>query len=441
MTERSAAANRTLGVAMLGCGVVGSEVARLLEVQRADLAARIGAELELVGIAVRRPQRARDLPVDPSLFTADADALVARDDLDVVIEVIGGIEPARGLLVSALERGVSVVTANKALLAEDGATLYDAARRGNADLYAEASVAGAIPLLRPLRESLAGDRVTRFIGIVNGTTNYILTKMDSTGAGFTEALEEAQALGYAEADPTADIDGFDAAAKAAILAGLAFHTRVTAADVHREGIADVTAGDVATARDMDGVVKLLAIAERGPDHTGRDSIGVRVHPAILPRSHPLAGVRDAYNAVFVEADAAGQLMFYGRGAGGAPTASAVLGDLVAVCRNRLTGARGSGDSSYAQLRIRPMGETVTRYNVSLDVADKAGVLAAVAKAFAVHDVSIQTVRQEGHGDDATLVLVTHEASDAALAATVEELRRLDSVRAVASVMRVEGVVE
>jgi homoserine dehydrogenase len=432
---------KVLRIAMLGCGVVGTEVARLLELQRDDLAQRIGAQLELVGVAVRRPNRARDLPIDPSLFTADAAGLVAREDVDVVIEVIGGIEPARSLLVTALARGASVVTANKALLAEDGATLYDAARRGNADLYCEASVAGAIPLLRPLRESLAGDRVTRVIGIVNGTTNYILTKMDATGAGFTEALEEAQALGYAEADPTADIDGFDAAAKAAILAGLAFHTRVTSADVYREGIADVTARDVVTAREMDGVVKLLAIAERGPDHAGRDSIGVRVHPAILSRGHPLAGVRDAYNAVFVEADAAGQLMFYGRGAGGAPTASAVLGDLVAVCRNRLTGARGAGDSSYAQLRIRPMGETVTRYHVSLDVADKAGVLANVALAFAAHDVSIQTVRQEGHGDDATLVLVTHEASDAALAATVEDLRLLDSVRAVASVMRVEGGVE
>jgi homoserine dehydrogenase len=262
--------------------------------------------------------------------------------------------------------------------------------------------------------------------------------MDSTGAGFADALEEAQALGYAEADPTADVEGFDAAAKAAILGGLAFHTRVTAADVHREGISDVTAADVASARDMDGVVKLLAIAERVPDRQGRESVGVRVHPAILPKSHPLAGVRDAYNAVFIEADAAGQLMFYGRGAGGAPTASAVLGDLVAVCRNRLSGARGAGDSSYAALPIRPMGEAVTRYHISLDVADKAGVLANVAQAFAAHDVSIQTLRQEGHGDDASLVLVTHEASDAALAATVEELRALDSVRAVASVMRVEG---
>jgi homoserine dehydrogenase len=431
----------TLRIALLGCGVVGSEVVRLLQLQRDDLAHRIGAPLELVGVAVRRPQRVRDLPVDASLFTSDSAALVAREDVDVVIEVIGGIEPARSLLVSALERGASVVTANKALLAEDGGTLYEAARRGNADLYCEASVAGAIPLLRPLRESLAGDRVTRVVGIVNGTTNYILSKMDSTGAGFSEALEEAQALGYAEADPSADIDGFDAAAKAAILAGLAYHTRVTSADVYREGIADVTAIHVATAREMDGVVKLLAIAERGPDHDGVDSIGVRVHPAILPRSHPLASVRDAYNAVFVEADAAGQLMFYGRGAGGAPTASAVLGDLVAVCRNRLTGARGSGDSSYAKLRIRPMEETITRYHVSLDVADKAGVLATIAQAFALHGVSIQTVRQHGRGEDATLVLVTHEASDGALTATVEELRRLDAVRQVTSVMRVEGGVE
>ena len=427
-----------LRVALLGCGVVGSDVVRLLDAHREDLAQRVGAPVELAGIAVRRPTRDRDLPVDPALFTSDATALVNREDVDIVIEVIGGIEPARSLLLAALGRGASVVTANKALLAEDGATLYEAARRGDADLYCEASVAGAIPLLRPLRESLAGDRVTRVMGIVNGTTNYILSRMDESGAGFEEALEEAQSLGYAEADPSADIDGFDAAAKAAILAGLAFHTRVTAADVHREGISDVSAGDVASAREMGAVVKLLAIAERGPDLSGRDSVGVRVHPAMIPRTHPLASVGDAYNAVFVEAEAAGQLMFYGRGAGGAPTASAVLGDLVAVARNRLSGVRGMGESAYAALRIRPMGETPTRYHVSLDVADKAGVLASVANAFAAHDVSIQTVRQEGHGDDATLVLVTHTAADAALSATVDELRQLDAVRAVASVMRVEG---
>jgi homoserine dehydrogenase len=429
---------KRLKVALLGCGVVGTEVARLIEAQHDDLAHRIGAPLEIAGIAVRRLQRPRELAVDPSLFTTDSEGLVAREDIDVVIEVIGGIEPARSLLITALERGASVVTANKALLAQDGGTLYDAAERGGTDLYCEASVAGAIPLLRPLRESLAGDRINRVIGIVNGTTNYILSKMETTGASFTDALEEAQELGYAEADPSADVDGFDAAAKAAILAGLAFHTRVTAADVYREGITEVTAGDVASARDMNGVVKLLAIAERAPDRSGRESVGVRVHPAILPLSHPLAGVRDAYNAVFVEAEAAGQLMFYGRGAGGAPTASAVLGDLVAVCRNRLSGARGAGDSSYAALPIRPMGETVTRYHVSLDVADKAGVLANVAQAFAAHDVSIQTVRQEGHGDEATLVIATHEAADADLSATVEDLRRLDIVRDVASVMRVEG---
>jgi homoserine dehydrogenase len=429
---------KTIKVALLGCGVVGSEVVRLLHDHADDITSRVGATVELAGIAVRRPARRRDLPVDPSLFTADAAGLVARQDIDVVVEVIGGIEPARTLLLTALGRGASVVTANKALLAEDGPTLYAAARENGADLYYEASVAGAIPLLRPLRESLAGDRIRRVLGIVNGTTNYVLSRMHETGAGFTEALDEATALGYAEADPTADVDGFDAAAKAAILASLAFHTRVTAADVHREGISDVTAADVASARAMGCVVKLLAIAERGYDERG-ESVGVRVHPAMIPASHPLASVGDAYNAVFVEAEAAGQLMFYGRGAGGSPTASAVLGDLVAVCRNRLAGSRGVGESAYADLRVRPMGETVTRYHVNLDVADKAGVLAAVAQAFAAHDVSIQTVRQEGHGDDASLVLVTHAATDAALTRTVEELRSLDAVRAVASVMRVEGM--
>jgi homoserine dehydrogenase len=423
----------SLKVALLGCGTVGSEVVRLLHSSADDLAARIGAPLELAGIAVRRLQKRRDLPVDEALFTTDAAGLVARDDVDVVVEVIGGIEPARTLLLAALSAGKGVVTANKALLAEDGATLHAAARDAGADLYYEASVAGAIPLLRPLRESLAGDHITRVMGIVNGTTNFVLTRMDEAGMGFAEALDEATALGYAEADPTADIEGFDAAAKAAILAGLAFHTRVTAADVHREGITEVTATDVASAKEMGCVVKLLAIAEKDGN-----AVGVRVHPAMIPRTHPLGTVREAYNAVFVEGASAGQLMFYGRGAGGSPTASAVLGDLVAVARNTLSGARGAGESSYADLRISPMGEVVTRYHISLDVADKAGVLAAVAGAFATHDVSIRTVRQEGHAGDASLVVVTHTATDAALQAVVEELRGLDTVRSVASVMRVEG---
>jgi homoserine dehydrogenase len=433
-------------VALLGCGTVGGEVVRLLGEQAADLAARVGEPLELAGIAVRRPARHPDLPA--SLLTTDAAALVERPDVDVVVEVIGGIEPARTLLLAAMKAGKSVVTANKALLAEDGATLHAAAREAGVDLYFEASVGGAIPLLRPLRESLAGDRISRLVGIVNGTTNYVLSQMDATGAGFAEALAEATALGYAEADPTADIDGFDAASKAAILAGLAFHTRVAAADVHREGISGVTAADVASAKAMGCTVKLLAICDRiGGDSAGAgtgaggtagaESVGVRVHPAMIPRTHPLAAVGDAFNAVFVSGDAAGDLMFYGRGAGGAPTASAVLGDLVAVARNRLTGARGAGESAYADLRIRPMGETPTRYHISLDVADRPGVLATVAQAFARHDVSISTVRQSGRGADATLVLVTHTAPDAALAATVEDLRGLAIVREVVSVMRVE----
>jgi homoserine dehydrogenase len=426
-------------LALLGCGTVGSEVVRLLHDQADDLTARIGAPLELVGIAVRRPGRSRgDLPVDPSLFTTDALGLVKRDDVDVVIEVVGGIEPARSWLVEALRAGKSVVTANKALLAEDGVSLHVAAADGGADLYYEASVAGAIPLLRPLRESLHGDRVTRVTGIVNGTTNFILSSMDATGAGFSEALDEATELGYAEADPTADVEGFDAAAKAAILASLAFHTRVTAADVFREGMTGVTAADVASAKAMGCTIKLLCIAARGPGPDGTDSVSVRVHPAMIPRTHPLASVGDAFNAVFVEAEAAGQLMFYGRGAGGTPTASAVLGDLVAAARNRLSGSRAPSESIYAHLPIRPIGESVTRYHISLDVEDRSGVLATVAGVFARHEVSIATVRQSGRENDATLVIVTHGAPDAHLAATVAELGTLDIVRSIASVLRVEG---
>ncbi len=422
-------------IALLGCGVVGAEVVRLLHSHRDELAARVGEPLDLAGIAVRRPGRSRDLPVDPALFTDDAAALAARADIDIVIEVVGGIEPTREWLLTALAGGRSVVTANKALLAVHGSALAAAAAEAGVDLYYEASVAGAIPLLRPLRESLAGDSVRRVLGIVNGTTNFVLTRMDETGASFTEALDEATDLGYAEADPTADIDGFDAAAKAAIIASLAFHSRVVMDDVYREGITAVTAADIASARAMGCVVKPLAIAERSATSAG---VSVRVHPAMIPRSHPLAGVREAFNAVFVEAEAAGQLMFYGRGAGGAPTASAVLGDLVAAARNRRAGRRGPGESVHADLAVLPMGDTVTRYHINLDVTDKAGVLAAVAGAFARHDVSIQSVRQDGRGDDASLVLVSHAATDAALTATVDDLRALDVVRAVAGVMRVEG---
>lgn len=424
---------QSVKVALLGCGTVGSEVVRLLHEQEHDLTARIGAPLEVVGVAVRRLNKARELPIDPALFTTDAHALVTREDVDVVVEVVGGIEPARSWLLEALHAGKSVVTANKALLGEDGATLHKAAADCGADLYFEASVAGAIPLLRPLRESLHGDRITRVTGIVNGTTNFILSSMDATGAGFAEALEEATALGYAEADPTADIEGFDAAAKAAILASMAFHSRVTSADVHREGITEVTAADMASAKAMGCTIKLLCIASKA-----NGAVSVRVHPAMIPRTHPLAGVGDAFNAVFVEAEAAGQLMFYGRGAGGAPTASAVLGDVVAVARNRLAGVHSASESAYADLPVSPIGDVLTRYHISLDVSDKAGVLAAVAGVFAKHGVSIATVNQSGRGNQAVLVIVTHAAPDRALAATVAELRALDIVRAVASVLRVEG---
>jgi homoserine dehydrogenase len=420
-------------IALLGCGGVGSEVYRLLRQQAADLAARIGAPLEVAGVAVRRPGRARAVAVDAALLTGDAMALATRPDVDIVVEVIGGIEPARSLLLAAMKHGKSVVSANKALLAEDGGTLHQAARDAKTDLYYEAAVGGAIPLLRPLRESLAGDTVHRVLGIVNGTTNYILDRMDTSGAGFADALEEAQALGYAEPDPTADIEGFDAAAKGAILASLAFHSEVTAAGVFREGITGVTQADIASARALGHVVKLLAICERN-----EAGVSVRVHPAMIPRSHPLAGVREAYNAVFVEAESAGRLMFYGAGAGGQPTASAVLGDIVAVARNQLAGTRGPDATTYADLPVLPMGKALTRYHVALDVADRPGVLAKVAESFARHQVSIQAVRQEGRGDDAQLVIVTHTAPDAALASCVDDLGAMAVVRAVASVMRVEG---
>ena len=423
---------KTMKIALLGCGSVGSQVARLLQEQATDLALRTGARLELAGIAVRRLSHPRP-GIDPALLTTDALELATRPDVDIVVEVIGGLQPAESLLLAAMKTGKSVVTANKALLAEHGEQIHSASRTFGADLYYEASVAGAIPLLRPLRESLAGDTVHRVLGIVNGTTNFILDRMDTSGADFSESLEEAQALGYAEPDPTADVEGFDAAAKAAILAGIAFHTRVTAADVHREGITEVTAADIASARLLGRIVKLLAICERSGD-----GVAVRVHPAMIPGSHPLAAVGGAYNAVFVEAQSAGRLMFYGAGAGGTPTASAVLGDVVAVARNRLAGTRGPELSTYAELPVLPMGDTLTRYHVSLDVDDRPGVLAPVAEAFASHDVSIQQVRQTSRGDEALLIIVTHEAPDAALAATVSELKALPVVRAVASVMRVEG---
>jgi homoserine dehydrogenase len=425
-------ADKPVRIGMLGCGVVGSSVARLLLADTAELSTRAGVKIELARIAVRtiKPYEG----INPALFTTDPFSVVNDPEIDLIIEVIGGIEPARELIMTAIENRKSVVTANKALLASHGAEMFTAAYAKGEDIYYEASVAGAIPIIRPMRDSLAGDFVTRLMGIVNGTTNYILTKMHEDNREFADVLKEAQALGYAEADPTADVEGFDAAAKAAILSGLAFHTRVTVDDVYREGISKITLEDVNIAKSMDHVIKLLAIAELTP----ADEISVRVHPVMLHKSHPLASVRDAYNAVFVEAESAGSLMFYGRGAGGAPTASAILGDVVAVARHIALNSVGQRETDYADRDIAPIESTKTKFLIRLEVADKAGVLAAIATVFANHGVSIQTVNQAGRNNDAEVTIVTHRATEGELKATVASLKAMDMVNKISSVIRVEG---
>ena len=424
---------KTLKVGMLGCGVVGSNVARLLQEDSGDFAARSGATLSLTKVAVKNATTKRE-NVPQSIITTDAHSIVNDPSIDIVIEVMGGIEPARELILTAIKNGKSIITANKALLALHGAELFEAADKNGVDLYYEAAVGGAIPILRPMRESIVGDHVHRVMGIVNGTTNYILTKMDEEGSAFADVLKEAQSLGFAEADPTADIEGHDAAAKAAILAGLAFHTRVTSNDVYCEGISKISARDVAVAREMDHVIKLLAIAELTSDN----QVSVRVHPTLISRQHPLASVRNAFNAVFVEAESAGELMFYGRGAGGAPTASAVLGDLIAIARNKTRGGEGHGESDYAELSIASIDKVKSRYLIRLDVADKPGVLATVAQLFASHNVSIETVRQSGRGDSAELIVATHSAPESSLQKTVDALAKSDVVKSVESVLRIES---
>jgi homoserine dehydrogenase len=436
---------KPVGVAVLGLGNVGSEVVRIIEESADDLTARIGAPLVLRGVGVRRVADDRGVPRD--LLTSDIEELVSRDDVDLVVEVMGPVEPARKAILAALEKGKSVVTANKALMAQSTGELAQAAENARVDLYFEAAVAGAIPVIRPLTQSLAGDTVLRVAGIVNGTTNYILSEMDSTGAEYSAALADASALGYAEADPTADVEGYDAAAKAAILASIAFHTRVTADDVYREGITKVTPADFATARALGCTIKLLSICERLTNDEGQQRVSARVYPALVPLTHPLAAVNGAFNAVVVEAEAAGRLMFYGQGAGGAPTASAVMGDLVMAARNRVQGGRGPRESKYAKLPISPIGFIPTRYYVSMNVADRPGVLSAVAAEFGKREVSIAEVRQEGVVDEggqrcgARIVVVTHEATDAALSDTVAALADLDVVLEVASVLRLEGTSE
>ena len=435
---------RNLRVAILGGGSVGSQVAALLLEHGHELAARAGAGLELVGVAVRDVTASRDTDIPAALITSDAESLILG--ADIVVELIGGVEPARTYILQALNSGADVITANKAVLAIHGPELFAAAEQVGAQLYYEAAVGGAIPIIRPLRDSLAGDRVRRILGIVNGTTNYILDRMDSLGDDLPEALAEATRLGYAEADPTADVEGFDAAQKAAILASLAFHTTVPLDAVYREGMSKVTLDQVRSARKAGYVVKLLAICERVTDDaTGVEGVSARVHPALVPLDHPLAAVHGANNAVFVEAEAAGSLMFYGAGAGGVETASAVLGDLVSAARRHVAGGPGVAESTHANLPVLPMSSVHTRYQITLAVLDEPGVLATIASLFSDHGVSVEAVSQsvaEGQGIErptATLVIVTHEAPESALADTVTALDANPVVSSVVSVLRVEGL--
>jgi len=425
---------RTIRIGILGCGNVGAALFRLIEQQASAIEMRTGLRLEVASIAVRNVSRDRDVAIPAGLLTRDAHGVVADPNIDLVVEVIGGIEPAREFITTALASGKPVITANKELLANVGVELFSAAENAGVDLLFEAAVAGGIPVVRALRESLRGEPISRVMGIINGTTNFILTKMTEEGAEYGAALSEAQRLGFAERDPTADVEGFDAGAKAAILASIAFGAKVVAGDVYHEGISRVTASDIAVAQRLGYVIKLLGIAERDRS-TGE--IGVRVHPAMVPKNHPLASVRESYNAVFVEGEAVGSLMFYGRGAGGNPTASAVLGDVIDAAINLVKGTHGTL-GSFSRAVIRPIDESSAEYLLSMEVADQPGVLHAVTGAFARHGVSIRAAEQEGIGADARLVFITHEARESAVQNTVRELREMDAVRQVGGLLRVIG---
>ena len=424
-----------IGVGVLGCGNVGSALIGLLDEQRMVITERTGLELDVVRVAVRSASRDRDVALADGVLTTDAAAVVNDPGVDVVVELIGGIEPARELVSNALKQGKPVVTANKELLANYGAELYAAADAAEVDLLFEAAVGGGIPLIRPLRESLSAEPVRRVMGIVNGTTNYILSQMTEHGTSYHDALADAQSLGFAERDPTADVEGFDAAAKASIIATVAFGARVLAGSVNREGISGIGPADIAHARRLGYVVKLLAIAERVGHVDGKPELAVRVHPAMVPADHPLASVRDSFNAVFIEGDAVGELMLYGRGAGGRPTASAVLGDLIDAAGNRCRGT-WTPIGALGEAVICPIDDLESEYYINMEVLDRPGVLAAVAGVFGRHGVSIRSMEQEGLGDQARLVFITHEATERDVQATLGDLRELESVRGVPALLRV-----
>jgi homoserine dehydrogenase len=435
-----------LRVGLLGCGNVGGALVHLMVEDAERIAARTGLDLQLAAVAVRSQSREREVPIPPGVLTTDAAGVVADPDVDLVVEVIGGIEPARSLILTALKSGKPVITANKELLANCGAELFEAAASAGVDLLFEAAVAGGIPLIRPLRESLAGERIRRVMGIVNGTTNFILTRMSESGTSYHDALAEAQSLGYAERDPTADVEGFDAAAKAAILANVAFGARVVAGDVYREGISGVTEADIAMAHKLGYVVKLLAVVEHTyPSDGGPESVAVRVHPAMVTANHPLASVRDSFNAVFVEGGAVGELMFLGRGAGGMPTASAVLGDLLDAAHNLTAGGAGR-TVTLRRTAIRPIDDLQSAYYLALEVADRPGVLHSVSGVLGQHRVSIRVMEQETlphtsgdrPDDRARLVFVTHPAMERDVQACLGDLRHLDVVHHIGGFLRVVG---
>jgi homoserine dehydrogenase len=428
---------RRVRLGVLGCGNVGAALVGLIESQGDTIEARTGLRLEVARVAVRNLSRERPVSLADGVLVNDAGAVVDDPAIDLVVEVIGGIEPARELIVQAVKAGKPVVTANKELLANHGAELFESAEGASVDLLFEAAVAGGIPLIRPLRESLAGEQVHRVLGIVNGTTNYILTRMSEDGATYGEALAEAQSLGYAERDPTADVEGYDAAAKAAIIATIAFGVRVVAGDVSHEGISDITPADILFARRLGYEVKLLAIAESEVGDEGLPEVAVRVHPAMVPTHHPLAAVRDSFNAVFIEGDAVGELMFYGRGAGGGPTASAVLGDVIDAAVNLRRGSHATV-GALSRARIRPIDDVTSAFYLNLEVFDRPGVLAQVAGVFGAHGVSIRSMEQEGLGDEARLIFITHEAVERDVQATLHDLRELDVVDRVGTVLRVIG---
>jgi len=427
-------------IGVLGCGTVGASLLALLERQSATINSRTGLSLEVSRIAVRNLSQKRSAVVGADAFTDDALSVVSDPSIDIIVEVMGGIEPARGLVLAALAAGKPVVTANKALLAAHGFELFAAAESAGVDILFEASVAGGIPFIRPLRESLLAEPVVRVMGIMNGTTNYILTRMSEAGADYSEALAEAQSLGYAEADPTADVEGHDAAAKIAIVASIAFGAEVTSSDVHCEGISSVSADDISFAQRHGYAIKLLAIAERF-SLPGGDELSARVHPCLIPKAHPLAAVRESFNAVFVQGDAVGDLMFYGRGAGGDPTASAVLGDLVDAAVNLQSGAHASL-GTFIPMSFRSNDELDAAWYLSLRVDDRPGVLASIAGVFGAHGVSIDSMEQhslsgpEMAADEARIDLIIHPALERDVRATLVSLSELESVRSLGSTIRV-----